>query len=97
MLLEKLLRRQEELKMTDAQFAQRLGIPRSTWQLTRTGRKTVGPRIARAAQRAFPELTPDAVYFLLSDASQIAKLASKDADEDAAKGEPDIAGKEATE
>ena len=54
MLLDALLREQGD--ESDRVFARRLGVPRSTWQLTRCRRKAVGLTIARAAIRAFPHL-----------------------------------------
>lgn len=76
MLLAKLIAKQEALNLSDQEFAQRLGIPRSTWQLTRTERKRLGPRIARRAMRAFPELTSEAASFLLSDATDLTETAT---------------------
>lgn len=69
MLLDRLIAKQVALRESDIQFAKRLGIPRSTWQLTRTGRKPIGQTVARAAVRCFPELTPDAISFLLFNAT----------------------------
>lgn len=69
MLRERLIARQRELGLSDREFAQLLGVPRSTWQLTRAGRKRVGPRIARAIIKAFPDLAPEAISFLLTDAT----------------------------
>lgn len=73
MLLEKIRQKHEASGMTDKDFAQKvLRIPRSTWQRTRTGAIPLGPTVAKAAGRAFPDLTADVVYFLLSDASRLA-------------------------
>lgn len=77
MLLSKLVTRQREKGMSDADFAALLGVPRSTWQLTRSGRVPLGRRVALAAQRAFGDLSPEVIYFLLSDASEGARDASE--------------------
>lgn len=74
MLLEKLVSRQRELGMTDIQFARMLGIPRSTWQNTRTGVRRIGRRVALATRRAFPDLRSDVDSFLLADATLEAAL-----------------------
>lgn len=77
MLLRKLIEKQRSLGLSDRQFAARLRIPRSTWQLTRTGKVPLGPRVARAAQAAFPEFAPDAIYFLLSGGTELTSSASQ--------------------
>lgn len=81
MLLQRLIEKQRELKKNDAQFAELLGIPRSTWQLTRSGRVRMGERVARAARRTFgqtaPDLAEEAERFLLSDASELAETANE--------------------
>ena len=76
MLLDKIIAKQRELGIKDGQFAKRLGVPRSTWQLTRSRRVPLGSRVAKAAQTAFPELTADTLIFLLSDASVLAGAAN---------------------
>lgn len=69
LLLERLTEIQRREGYSDTVFARHLGIPRSTWQLTRTGVKRIGRRVALAAMRAYPELTGDVISFLLSDAT----------------------------
>lgn len=73
MLLAKLIAKQEALDLTDSAFAALLGIPRSTWQLTRTRRKALGLRVARRTLRAFPDLTSEAAAFLLHGADEVVK------------------------
>jgi len=75
-LLDKLIVKQQELGASDRRFAGLLGVPRSTWQLTRTGKVPLGARIARAAQRAFPDLAAEAALFLVFGASGGADSAS---------------------
>lgn len=75
MLLEKLIARQEALRLSDVRFAARLGVSRSTWQATRTGAIPLGRTIAQAARRAFPDLTADAVCWLLADCELLADVA----------------------
>lgn len=67
MLLHELLKRQQEGQLSDAKFAKRLGIARSTWQLTRTGKRPLRRRVAIGAMRAYSDLTPDVVRFLLGE------------------------------
>lgn len=70
-LLEKLRQLQSSMALNDGDFAAQLDVPRSTWQLTRTGRVPLGQKIARAAARRFPDLAADAVaLFLASDAPE---------------------------
>lgn len=71
MLLNRLIERQRELGLPDREFADALGVPRSTWQLTRTGIKQIGGRIVVAVVKRFPDLRPDVVSFLASDATVI--------------------------
>jgi len=68
-LLPKLIAKQRERGLSDREFAKLLDVPRSTWQLTRTGRVPLGPKVARGAQRAFDDLAPLATLFLLYGAS----------------------------
>jgi hypothetical protein len=63
-VLAELIRRQLDSGMKDAEFSQRLGIPKSTWVLTRTGHKRLGPRVVRAALRLWPDLTQMAMVWL---------------------------------
>lgn len=72
MLLHKLIAKQERMRLSDKQFAVLLGVPRSTWQATRTGKILLPIRAARGAQRVFPDLAIEVLSFLLSDASALA-------------------------
>lgn len=65
-MIEKLIAKQRELGETDGAFAARLGIPRITWLFYRSGRiKSLTPRLARAAKKAFAEMDEEATLFLL--------------------------------
>jgi hypothetical protein len=55
-LLDELIARQRAAGLSDHQFAALLGIPRSTWQLTRTGRKRIGRVVVAGALRAFADI-----------------------------------------
>ena len=70
MLLDKLIAKQRQGGYTDKEFAEKLGIPRSTWQLTRTRKVPLGPRVARGAQQTFPDLASDVALFLLFGANE---------------------------
>jgi len=76
MLFQKLLDKQEQLGLSDREFANLLKIPRSTWQLTRTGVRPMGRRVAIAAMQTFPDLAPDVALFLLSEATLAARTAT---------------------
>lgn len=64
-LLAKLGARQGRL--TDRAYAIQLGIPRSTWALTRLGHLPLGRRVAFAVRRAFPDLAKEAERVLLTE------------------------------
>lgn len=86
MLARKLKEKQRQLGLSDRKFAERLSVPRSTWQLTKTGIKPVRRRIALAAMRVFPDLTTDALSFLLSDAASATDQATHANDYEASQG-----------
>jgi hypothetical protein len=50
--------------MTDTEYSQRLGIPRSTWTNTRLGILPLGPRVIGAALRLWPDLREEALAWL---------------------------------
>lgn len=68
-MLGKLIQMQREAGESDGTFARRLGIPRTTWVVTRLGQKPIGRRVAQAVARTFPELRDEAVAILLGEAS----------------------------
>lgn len=76
MLLEKLIRKQQELGMSDRRFAKELGVSRALWQFTKTGQNQIGIKMLSGIRRRFPELMPDILIFLDTEASKPAKVAS---------------------
>jgi|GEM_PF-4237401 len=72
MLLEKLIKMQRDENLTDQEMADRLHIPRSTWQNTRSGVRPMGRRVALAVKHHLPQFRAEAVSFLLSDAACVA-------------------------
>jgi len=64
MLAETLEQRQQELGLSDGQFAQRLGISRPLWVATRTGQRAVALQLLRGVARAFPDLDAEILRFL---------------------------------
>ncbi len=78
MLLDTLINRQQEMEETDRAFAQRLDIPRSSWQLARTRVKPLSRKAAHGAKRAFPDLAPEVDAFLLSDGATTEASAAAD-------------------
>lgn len=65
--VQQLASKQVALGMKDPAFAGFLGVPRSTWQLTRSGRKRLGRRIALAVINNLPDLRGEAISFLTSN------------------------------
>lgn len=53
-LLERIIWLQELEGESDYTFARRLNIPRSTWQLTRTGKRKLNQKIIDAVNKEFP-------------------------------------------
>ena len=56
MLVAELIRRQQELGLSDARFARLLEIDRTTWLKTRRGEIPVRLFVLRGTVRAFPDL-----------------------------------------
>jgi hypothetical protein len=79
MLLERLIAKQAELNDTDNEFAERLNLPRSTWQAYRSGRIPLQDKVAKRVLVVFPDLEPEALSFLLGDASRLAQRDSTEA------------------
>ena len=71
-MLAELIRRQREAGENDAEFSQRLGIPRSTWYNTRTDIIPLGPRVVRAALAVWPDLREAALDWLTSNGEEAA-------------------------
>lgn len=65
MLLQRLRELQAQRRLSDREVAQRIGIPRSTWQRTRAGSLPMSERAARAARTLFPEAEREITMFLL--------------------------------
>lgn len=70
-LVHALSRKQQDLSLTDAAFAQRLGVDRETWRKIRTGQIQPGRRTLRGVRRAFPDLIPEMLDFFLPDDARI--------------------------
>lgn len=56
--------KQRELELSDAAFARRLGVARSTWTRVRLGNRKPGERLLSGVMRAFPSLTDDCLAYL---------------------------------
>ncbi len=78
MLLDRLTDKQRELGLVDAEFGRLLGVPRSTWQLTRTRVKPLRWGVAVAAIKTFPEMEGDVALFLRSEATAVTEPESAD-------------------
>ena len=71
MFLELLATKQRECGLRDIDFAELLGVPRSTWAAARRGIRPLNNRIVRGAMRAFPDLHGKAIDFLVSDSTNV--------------------------
>jgi len=67
-LIETLGQIQKANRLNDSQMAERLGCTRQLYQMTRTGKATIGLTILKGAVRAFPEVIGDAIFFLTNGA-----------------------------
>lgn len=78
--IDKLKQVQSDNGLTDLEMAQRLGCSRQLYQGTRTEQIPLGIKILRGVISAFPgELSKDAIYFLTSNAHQLAEIADRNA------------------
>jgi len=59
--------RQRELGLTDAAFADRLGVSRQLWAMTRAGQRAVGLLLLQGVVRAFPDLHNQVLAHLQGD------------------------------
>lgn len=82
MLLQMLKAEQEARGLKDRGFAELLGVSRVTWTMTRLGHKPMGPTIARAARKTFPNLEREASIFLLEGVTESTKTVTIDTDRD---------------
>lgn len=67
MLIQRLIKRQRSLGLTDVEFARRLGIHQSYWSLIKAGRRRPGRRFLAGVATQFPDLQPECLIFLRSD------------------------------
>lgn len=65
MLARRLDQLQTERGLSDSEVARQAGIPRSTWQRTRSGALPMTERVARAVRPLFPEAEREITMFLL--------------------------------
>jgi transcriptional regulator with XRE-family HTH domain len=70
MLLEQLKAEKARRGLSHREFAALLGVPSSTWSNAAIGVRPLNNRIVRGALKAFPELAPAAVSFLLTDSTK---------------------------
>ena len=63
-LISRVLQKQNELGLSDYKFAEMLGVGRSLWQLSRSGKRDIGLTLLKAVVCAFPELIPEVIKFL---------------------------------
>lgn len=63
-LIEKIKAKQEERKLTESEFAKRLGMSRANWFLIKKGKRDLGADFLGGVMREFPELTLDIMEHL---------------------------------
>lgn len=66
-LIKQLTEAQKHKNMSDYSFAKLLKVPRSTWYVTKTGKKPIGMTMLRAISQTFPELDCLIIQFLKED------------------------------
>jgi hypothetical protein len=71
-LLDKLIEKQLELKLSDQRFADRLGISRQLWTKTRQKQTPLGMSVLRGVLREFPSLTDDVLHTVASYKPKVA-------------------------
>lgn len=71
MLLERLRAEKARRGLSHREFATLLGVPSSTWSNAAIGLRPLNNRIVRGALKAFPDLAPEAVSFLLTDSTKV--------------------------
>lgn len=76
MLLESLQIKQTSLKMTDTQFAARLGISFDMWRSIRYGRRTLSTTILRGILAEFPEFRDEVLFYLGADGTEMHESAT---------------------
>lgn len=64
MLVDFLIEKQLAERLSDTEFARKLGISRALWDFIRTGRRGFGEKSLKGIVRAFPELTPRVLLYL---------------------------------
>lgn len=74
-LLEKLIAKQRDLNLSDAEFADKLGISRALWTNTRGG-LPIGMKVLRGVVREFPTLTDDVIFTVASYSTKSEQVAS---------------------
>lgn len=57
-MVEELIRKQQELKVGDEEFARELGISRTLWNLIRRGKRGMSGNVKVLAARRFADLRP---------------------------------------
>lgn len=63
-LIQALLAEQTRLGLSQEQFAEKLGINRSTWNWVRGGVNNPGLRVLSGIVKSFPELNPVLIEYL---------------------------------
>lgn len=51
-------------QMDDSDFSRKLGIPRTTWLSTKSGKRPIGLTLLKALARTYPELKEEIFSFL---------------------------------
>lgn len=63
-LIEKIIEKQKEKQLTNAQFARLVGISESMWRSVRSGERQVGNKTLNGVLVTFPELDKEILAFI---------------------------------
>lgn len=69
-LIRLLAERQEELGLSDGQFAERLGISKALWHLHRSGKREPALSLLQAVVQRFPELQAEVLMVLRNGSTE---------------------------
>ena len=64
-LIEALKGRQKHLSLTDAKFAESLGVSRGTWSLVRAGKVKMNIPILRGILLAYPDMQSKVIDYII--------------------------------
>lgn len=70
-IISKLKGIQKDKGLSDREMAEKLGCSRQLYQMTRSGKIPLRHKVLQGISIAFPELQPDILFFLSSNANKL--------------------------